>query len=91
LYYYRWIGTAEEWKEYVGRIEEISGGIRGVNLKGMFCPSSDWDDLLLFESASFDRVLEIFSIYIQKYGTNRKVTLSKFEMLFTPEERGYSQ
>jgi hypothetical protein len=33
LYYVRWVGTSEEFKEYVGRVEEISDGIEGSFLK----------------------------------------------------------
>lgn len=91
LYYFRWTGTSEELKEYVGRINEIANGVEGVSFKGVFTPTSAWNGVLLFEGASFDRVLEIYTVYVKKYGAHQKIPVAKVEVLFAFEEVGYSK
>jgi hypothetical protein len=41
LYYFRWTGTAEELKEYVRRVNEITNGTEETSYKGVFTPASD--------------------------------------------------
>ena len=89
LYYFRWTGTSEELKEYVGRINEIANGIEGSSFKGVFAPASAWNGVLLFEGSSFDKVLEIYKIYMKKYGAHPKIPVAKVELLFKFEEVGY--
>jgi len=88
LYYFRWVGTPEEFKEHVGRMKSICDGIKGVNLKGVFTPSSEWSAVALLEAASFEKVLEAYRTYMKKYGPHPKQTLAKTELLFTFEELG---
>lgn len=90
LYYFRWTGTSDELKEYIGRVNEIANGIEGASLKGVFTPTSEWSAVLLFEGTSFDNVLKIYKEYINKYGANPKIPVAKVESLFTFEEVGYS-
>ena len=89
LYYFNWVGTPEELKEYVGRIKSISDGIDGLNFKGVFAPSSEWNFVLLFESATFEKALECYRTYMKKFGPSGKIPLEKTEILFTFEELGY--
>ena len=89
LYYFRWVGTPEELKEYGDRAKSICDGIEGVDLKGVFAPSSEWSSVTLLEAVSYEKVLEAYRTYIQKYGPHPKETLSKIELLHTFEELGF--
>jgi len=89
LYYFNWVGTSEEFKEYIGRIMGIAQGIEGVNFKGVFVPSSEWNAVMLIEAASFDKAMEIYKTYVQKFGPHPKTPVSKLELLCTFEELGY--
>lgn len=89
LYYFRWTGTSEELKEYVGRVSEIANAVEGVSFKGVFTPTSEWNCVLLFEATGFDNVLKIYKEYMKKYGSNPNIPVAKVESLFTLEEIGY--
>ena len=91
LYYFRWVGTPEEFKEYVGRVKSISDGIEDVEFKGVFAPSSEWNAVLLLEATSFEKALEIYRTYMKKYGPHPKIPVGKLELLLTFEEIGYPQ
>jgi hypothetical protein len=88
MYYFRWVGTGGEFNEYVGRIMTISKDL-GVDFKGVFVPTSEWNAVLLFEGPSFDKAMEIYKTYIQKYGAHPKIPVAKLELLYTFEELGY--
>ena len=89
LYYIRWTGTSEELKEYVGKVTEIANVAEGASFKGVFAPTSEWNAVLLFEGTSFSNILKIYKEYINRYGTNPKIPVGKFESLLTFEEVGY--
>jgi hypothetical protein len=89
LYYFRWTGTSEELKEYIGRISEIANRVEGAGFKGVFTPISEWNGVLLFEGTSFDKIMEIYKEYIKKFGAHPKIPVAKVELLFTFEETGY--
>jgi len=89
LYYFNWVGTTEEFKEYIGRVKSICDGIAGVNFKGVFVPSSEWNAVLLLEAASFEKALESYKTYMKKFGPHPKIPSSKMEMLYTFQELGY--
>jgi len=89
LYYFNWAGTPEEFKELGGRWKSIIEGIKGIDLKGVFAPSSEWSAVALLEAVSFEKGLEVFRTYIKKYGPHPKIPLAKIELLFTFEELGY--
>ena len=90
LYYIRWIGTATELKEYVGRINEITTEIDSVDCKGIFSPTSEWNFVFLFEGESYNKVLQVYKTYMIKYGPRPKVPVGKVEVLHTFDELGYS-
>ena len=71
LYYFNWVGTPEEFKEYGKRVKNICDGIKGVDLKGVFAPSSEWSAVALLEAVSFEKALEVYRAYIKKYGIRR--------------------
>lgn len=87
LYYFNWAGTPEELKEYIRRCKSISDGIEGVDLKGVFTPSSEWHFVWLYELTNHDKGLEFMRTYRKKYGPT-KITLAKAETLYTLEELG---
>ena len=89
LYYFRWVGTPDEFKEYVGRVKSICDGIDGVDFKGVFAPSSEWNAALLLEAVGFEKALESYRTYIKKFGPHPKITLAKIESLYTFEELGF--
>lgn len=89
LYYFRWAGTPKEFKEYVGKVKSISGGIKGVDFKGVFMPTSEWNAALLLEATNFNKALEVFKTYMKKHGPHPKIPLAKLELLFTFQELGY--
>lgn len=89
LYYFRWIGTAEELKEYVDDIKELANGINGVNFSGIFSPTSAWNCVILFEGTSYDKVLGLYKAYTAKHGVHPKIPVGKVEVLHTLEELGY--
>ena len=91
LYYFRWVGKPEEFKEYVGRVASICKETPGVDFKGVFTPSSAWNAVLLLEGPSLDKGISVMKTYIQKYGSHPKIPLAKLELLFTFEELGYPQ
>ena len=88
LYYFRWTGTATEMKEYVGRVNEICNQTEGVNFKGVFMPTSEWNSVILFEGTSYDKVLGVYKAFMMKYGPSPKLTVGKVEALHTFEELG---
>lgn len=92
LFYFRWIGTPEELKEFVGRMKNISDGIEGIDLKGVFTPpTSEWNACMLYEATSFEKGIETYRTYNQKYGPNPKLPLGHAELLYPFEEvKGYS-
>ena len=79
----------DEFKEYYGRSMEIADGIEGVELKGVFLPSSEWNYVALIQG-SFDKIMEVYKTYLKKYGAHPKIPLAKLELLITMEEVGYS-
>ncbi len=91
MYYFRWVGTTEEFKEYIGRVMSICEGTEGVDFKGVFVPSSEWNAVSLVEATSFEQALEVFKTYMKKYGGHPKIPLAKLELLYTFEELGYPQ
>jgi hypothetical protein len=90
LYYFRWTGTNKEWKEYIGRVSEITNGIEGASFKGVYAPTSEWNGVLLIEGTSFDKIMEGYKVYLKKYGDHPKIPVAKLELLLSFEELGYS-
>lgn len=89
LYYFRWTGTDKELKEYVGKVNELANGIEGVNFRGIFSPTSEWNCVILFEGTSYENVLEVYKSYMMKYGPQPKIPVAKVEVLHTLQELGY--
>ena len=92
IYYFRWVGTSEELKEYIENVKAIADDIKEVQFKGIFAPSSAWNFVFLLETANFEKVMDVYRTYIHKYGGQHpKVPVGKLELLFTVEEIGFPQ
>ena len=89
LYYFRWTGTATELKEYAGKVNEITDEVEGVNFRGIFSPTSEWNCVILFEGTSYEKVLEVYKEYMMKHGPHPKIPVGKVEVLHTLQELGY--
>ena len=88
LYYFRWTGTGEEMKEYVGRVNNLCNQTKGVVFRGVFIPTSEWCSVILFEGTSYDRVLGVYKAFMMKYGPSPNIPVAKVETLHTFEELG---
>ena len=88
LYYFRWIGTSAEMKEYTEKVNELCNVTEGVTFKGVFIPTSEWSSVILFEGTSYDNILGIYKAFMLKYGPNPKISVGKVETLHTYEELG---
>lgn len=91
LFYFRWVGSSEEFNEYIASVKSIADGIDGADFKGVFVPTSEWNAVLLYEATSFEKALEAYRTYIQKHGPHPKIPVSKAELLYTFKELGYPQ
>jgi hypothetical protein len=85
LYYFNWAGTSEEFKEFAGRAKSQVEGVEGVNLVGIFFPTSEWHCVMVWNATSYEKVLQSFKTYMEKYG-RPKTALGKIELFHTPEE-----
>ncbi len=88
LYYFNWIGTSEELKEFVGRAVSKDESIEGVEPLGVFAPSSEWNFVMVMKVTSYDKAMQNFKKYMEKYG-RPKTSLGKIELFHTFEELGY--
>ena len=89
LYYLNWAGTPEEFKEFAGVMMSKVEGVEGVETIGIFAPSSAWNFVIVMKATSYDKALQTFKAYIEKYG-RPKTSLGKIELFHTFEEVGYS-
>jgi len=90
LFYIRWNGTTKELKDFLGRMRNICDEIEDIELKGVYTPTSEWNAVLLFEAIRFEKGIEAYRTYHQKFGSP-KIPLGKAELLYTFEEKkGYA-
>jgi hypothetical protein len=90
LFYIRWNGTTEELGEFFGRMRNICDKIEDIELKGVYTPTSEWNAVLLFKAIRFEKGIEAYRTYHQKFGAP-KISEGKSELLYTFEEKkGYS-
>jgi hypothetical protein len=85
LHYFNWAGTSEEFKEFAGRIKSQVDGAEGVNLLGIFVPTSEWHYVIVWDVTSYEKVLQTYKAYSAKYGL-LKHSLGKLELFHTPKE-----
>ena len=93
IYYFNWAGNSEELKEFIGMSTTVFNEVGGLSFKGVFVPNSEWNYAMLYETQSFDKALAAFRLGMKKYGDRwqSRVLVSKNDILFTPEELGYSE
>ena len=90
LFYVRWSGTTEELKEFLRRMGDICDKMEDIELKGVYTPTSAWNAVLFFEAIRFEKGIEAYRTYHQKFGAP-KIREGKSELLYTFEEKkGYS-
>ena len=89
LYYFNWKGTPEESEKFFGQVKNIIDGIDGVNLTGIFLPTSEWHYVMVIESTSYEKIMRIFRTYFGKEYGCWKTSLGKIELLHTFEEIGF--
>ena len=68
LYYFNWKGTPEEFKEFAGAMMSKVEGVEGMETIGIFAPSSAWNFVIVMKATSYDKALQTFKAYIEKYG-----------------------
>jgi len=88
LYYFNWAGTAEEFKEFAGQMMSKADATEGVEFLGIFAPSSEWNYVMVMKAMSYEKTLQAFKTYMEKYG-RPKTSLGKIELFHTFEEIGY--
>ena len=85
LYYFNWVGTSEEFKEFADRVKSLIDEVEGINLVGIFFPTSEWHCVMVINATSYEKALQVFKTYLGKYG-RPKTSLGKVELFHTPEE-----
>ena len=90
LYYFNWAGTAEEFSEFVARMKSIIKGTEGVELNGIFTPTSEWNYVLVMKATNYEKSLQVMKTYIEKFGW-AKTSLAKAEVFHTFEELGLKE
>jgi hypothetical protein len=85
LTYFNWAGASEEFKEFANRVKNEFSRAEGVSLVGIFVPSSEWHYVLVWNVVNYEKVLQTYKAYSEKYG-HLKVSLGKVELFHTLEE-----
>jgi hypothetical protein len=88
LYYFNWVGTSEEFKEFAGLMMSKVEGVEGVEPLGVFAPSSEWNYVAVMKTPSYEKALQTFRAYMKKHG-RPKTSVGKIELFHTFEELGY--
>lgn len=92
LFNIQWIGTYNEFKQYIDSVKQVSETVSGMTFKGAYIPSDAWNYTLLFDLAQYANALEGYQTFIQKYlqpDVRSNIALSKTILLHTFEELGY--
>ena len=66
----------------------IIDGVEGVELSGIFSPTSEWHYVMVMKATSYEKALQVIKAYMGKYG-RLKTSLGKIELLHTFEELGW--
>ncbi len=85
LHYFNWAGTSEEFKEFTSRVKSQFDGLDGVNLVGLFIPTSEWHYVIVWNVNVYEKILQTYKAYSEKYGP-LKISLGKLELFHTMEE-----
>ena len=85
LFYFNWAGTSDEFKEFAGRMKNQVEGVEGINLVGVFIPTSAWHYVMILNTTTYEKSLQALKTYSEKYG-DLKISLGKTELFHTLEE-----
>ena len=88
LYYFNWVGTSEEFKEFAGAMMSKVEGVEGVEPLGIFAPSSAWNYVVVIKTPSYEKALQTFKAHMEKHG-RPKTSLEKIELFHTIKEVGF--
>ncbi len=83
LFYFNWAGTEDDFKQLADRIK--SQAVEGVSLVGIFIPTSEWNFVVVWNTKTYEAVLQTMNQYVDKYGS-LKMSLAKAEVFHTLEE-----
>ncbi len=83
LFYFNWAGTGDDFKQFADRIK--SQAVDGVNLVGIFTPTSEWNFVVVWNTKTYEAALQTLNQYVDKYGS-LKMSLAKAEVFHTFEE-----
>ncbi len=83
LFYFNWAGTEDDFKQFADRIK--SQAVEGVNFVGLFTPTSEWNFVVVWNTKTYEAVLQTLNQYVDKYGS-LKMSLAKAEVFHTFEE-----
>jgi hypothetical protein len=92
LYSMKWIGTYNEFTQYIEMVNEVSGAVSGMTFKGAYVPSDEWNYTLLFDLDQYANALEVYQTFIKKYSqpdVRSNIAYAKWTLLHTFEELGY--
>ena len=90
LYYFNWVGTSEEFKEFAERMKSVIKGIAGVEFSGLFIPTSEWHYVMVMKATTYEKTLQVMKTYIEKFGW-AKTSLAKAELFHTFEDLGLKE
>ena len=92
LYSIQWIGTYNQFKQYLENVKALSSTIAGVTFKGVYIPSDEWNYTLLFELDQYANSIQLYQTFVKKYlqpDNRSNIALGKWTLLHAPEELGF--
>lgn len=92
LYSMKWIGTYNEFKQYLESVKDVSEAVTGMTFKGVYIPSDEWNYTLIFDLDQYANALEGYQTFIKKYlqpDVRSNIAYAKWTLLHTFEEIGY--
>jgi hypothetical protein len=84
LYSYRWTGTQDENEGFLNRLREIFKAIEGVTFRGSYLPNTEFSAKLILETETFEKALQGYYEYQNKYGPHPRVSVQKYDILIGP-------
>lgn len=85
LHYLNWSGTSAEFKAFREQMKNQANEMEGIKLVGIFIPTSEWHYVIVFDTTTYEKVLQTYKAYAEKYGA-LKTSLGKLELFHTIEE-----
>jgi hypothetical protein len=92
LFNMQWIGTYNQFTQYLENVKKLSNTITGVTFKGVYVPSDEWSYTLLFDLDRYANMVQLYHTFVKKYlqpDSRSNIALGRWTLLHTPEELGY--